>query len=513
MLLQLWAPVLLATVALAAYRLWRKLAFKLDFPVVGSPEDENMGYAIIEGYQKYPDTPFIVPSSPPRVILPMNLYQEVIQSDDSTFSFNAELYDIFLGKYTHIGEPSRDLINAVRIDVNRNLTSILQAIQDEAHHGMSQLVGDSTDFRAFNLYTTVLRMVGLMSGRVFVGLPLSRDEEWLAASINFTTDVAKSRLAMMNMKSWLRPFFLRFLPEVQHLLGEQKRAHNWMRPLVGDILQTSRDIDEKAVKPGSTGAFISWMMKYLPQEQRTAENVGNGQMVLSFAAIHTTSSTTTFALIDLFSRPEYILPLREEIERVIAEDGLVQTEDGRGYLSKQSLAKLKKLDSFIKESQRMSPLSYGGSVRRLRRDYTFSTGLKLPAGTPTSFPLWGVYNSPETEVYSPAYNADVGNAPPSEFDGFRFARLRDVPGRETRHQAATTGPDAFNFGHGPHACPGRFFAVYMVKCILVELLLNYDVKLKGAGDGEMQRPPNLVRQLLVMPNHETEVEIRRRFDA
>lgn len=107
--------------------------------------------------------------------------------------------------------------------------------------------------------------------------------------------------------------------------------------------------------------------------------------------------------------PEYVQPLREEIEQVIAEEGWQVDESGQKYLSKSSLSKLKKLDSFIKESQRMNPLNFGkskvgyinkmsswlieykgGSIRQVQSDYTFSNGIKLPAGTPISFPLWGV---------------------------------------------------------------------------------------------------------------------------
>ncbi|KAK2760595.1 cytochrome p450 monooxygenase [Colletotrichum kahawae] len=509
MLWQIWAPVVLATAVLGLYRLWKKLTTRLNFPTVGSPGDQNMAYAVLEGHQKYPDTPFIVPADPPRVILPMTLYQEVIHAAESEFSFGAELYDVFLGKYTHIGVDNPDVIGAVRVDLTRNLNGVLQPIQDEVRHGMEQLVGPSAEWQTFNLHKTILRMVGLMSGRVFVGLPLSRDEEWLAASINFTVDVAKSRVAMLRLHPLIRPLFLGFLPEVQHMLKEQKRAQEWMKPLVADFVQNELNLEEKPAKPGSRGAFISWMMKYLPQERRTAEAVGNNQMLLSFAAIHTTSSTTTFAVMDLLGHPEYIQPLREEIQQVIAEDGYQQDESGKNYLSKTSLNKLKKLDSFIKESQRLSPLNFGGSVRRVRKDYTFSNGLKLPAGTSVAFPLWGVYQSETTQTFSPSYNSETKNAPPAEFDGFRFSRLREIPGREMKHQAATTGPDAFNFGHGPHSCPGRFFAVYMIKCILVELLMNYDMQLKSTGTGPL-RPANIVKQTLVMPDTRVDVEIKKR---
>lgn len=53
------------------------------------------------------------------------------------------------------------------------------------------------------------------------------------------------------------------------------------------------------------------------------------------------------ALYDLASRPEYIEPIREEIESIISEEGW----------SKPSVMKMRKLESFMKESQRYSQLA------------------------------------------------------------------------------------------------------------------------------------------------------------
>lgn len=50
--------------------------------------------------------------------------------------------------------------------------------------------------------------------------------------------------------------------------------------------------------------------------------------------------------------------LREEVETVVAEEG-EQNEDGNIYLRKATFATMKKLDSFIKESQRFNSLAFG----------------------------------------------------------------------------------------------------------------------------------------------------------
>ena len=58
------------------------------------------------------------------------------------------------------------------------------------------------------------------------------------------------------------------------------------------------------------------------------------------------------AVFDMVAHPEYIEPLREELERVKAEDS-------KDTWTKASIAKLRKMDSFIKESQRFRPPGLG----------------------------------------------------------------------------------------------------------------------------------------------------------
>lgn len=66
---------------------------------------------------------------------------------------------------------------------------------------------------------------------------------------------------------------------------------------------------------------------------------------------------------------------------------------------------------------------------------------------------------------------------PDEWDGRRFLRMRNTPAQEHLAQLVSTSPDHLAFGHGQHACPGRFFASNEAKVILIHLLLKYDWRL------------------------------------
>lgn len=86
----------------------------------------------------------------------------------------------------------------------------------------------------------------------------------------------------------------------------------------------------------------------------------------------------------MLGRPEYIEPLREEIAEVIKEDGVEKDENGQVFLSKSSMGKLKKLDSFIKESQRTSPLSFG-KLFQFKYQLEFKTHLREKPAHPEGF--------------------------------------------------------------------------------------------------------------------------------
>ena len=75
---------------------------------------------------------------------------------------------------------------------------------------------------------------------------------------------------------------------------------------------------------------------------------------MSFASVNTTTNALVFIVLDLAARPEYIQPLRDEIEEVIKQDNVEEDENGVLRFKQSSLAKLWKLDSFMKESSRLS---------------------------------------------------------------------------------------------------------------------------------------------------------------
>lgn len=65
---------------------------------------------------------------------------------------------------------------------------------------------------------------------------------------------------------------------------------------------------------------------------------------------------------------------------------------------------------------------------------------------------------------------------PEVFDGFRWSKLREQADQFNSHQFVSTSSSSLLFGHGNHACPGRFFAANEIQIMMVSLLLQYEFK-------------------------------------
>lgn len=198
----------------------------------------------------------------------------------------------------------------------------------------------------------------------------------------------------------------------------------------------------------------------------------------------TTTDLINQTMIQILLHPEIIKPLREEIIQVVAEQG--------GW-KKQTLYNLKLMDSVIKESQRLKPITIITMARVATTDIVLDEGKTfIPKGTKLGVSSHGMWD--------PSVHAD-----PETWDGYRFLRMREQPGMENKGQLATTSVEHIAFGHGTHACPGRFFAANEIKIALVVLLMRYDWQLK---EGTPTEPISAGQNTDSNPH--TEVLVKRR---
>ncbi|KAI0362950.1 cytochrome P450, partial [Pilatotrama ljubarskyi] len=231
--------------------------------------------------------------------------------------------------------------------------------------------------------------------------------------------------------------------------------------------------------------MLQWLVDSPEGKNDTLKEVSDRVMMLNFAAIHTSSNSVSLTLYHLAEHPECIQPLREEIESVIGEEGW----------TKAALGRLWKLDSVLKEFQRFNGLGLVSLVRKAMKDITLRDGTFIPRGCGVSIASYGTHH--DQSIYPD----------PQVFDPFRFSRMREQEGEGVKHQFVNTSTDYIAFGHGRHACPGRFFAANELKLVLAYILLNYDFKL---GDGDRQKSNAHYWGLALVPVSDAKIFFRKR---
>jgi len=251
---------------------------------------------------------------------------------------------------------------------------------------------------------------------------------------------------------FLAPVVVRFMTDI---LTSKERAMKHLAPIIEERLKLLEEHGNDW--DGKPNDMLSWFLEEAPEGvERTVRVLTDRVLTVNFAAIHTSSNSFVHALFFLAENPQYVQPLREEVETIVRKEGW----------SKSSLGKMRKIDSFMKESQRMAGLGSLGLVRVAVKDFTFSDGTFIPKGTYVAAPSRPLHL--DDELYE---NANT-------FDPFRFSDMRDEEGGGTKHHFVSTSPEYLPFGHGRHACPGRFFAANELKSMLAHIVVTYDVKLE-----------------------------------
>jgi cytochrome P450 len=306
----------------------------------------------------------------------------------------------------------------------------------------------------------------MAAGSAFVGNELCYRNEWIDASIGYTVDVMGAGRSLKAWPARFRGIAAKFDPLVRRSQEHRDAIKKFLGPVI-----TERKAN--AGKPGweKPDDMLQWMIEKSGDFGiHDDEYMATVQLGVGLVSIHSTTITCTQALYDLASKPEYKQPLRDEIMQAL--------KDSNGIFTKEALYNCKLLDSFVKESQRLNPITMVIGKRILRQPVTLSSGTHLPKGTRVAVPTEAVSNDPE-------------NFPePEKFDGYRFVKLRSAKEGSTSqyHQFVTANKTSLNFGYGKHACPGRFFAAAEIKMILAHFLINYDFELENGP----ARPTNII---------------------
>ncbi|CUS13985.1 unnamed protein product [Tuber aestivum] len=401
----------IAVLFLGVFLLWMKewsIHAPTKLPIVGI---ESSGYfALIKARRNYY-----------KVVLTHDQVKELSNAPEDTVSFIHASAETMMAEYTGLRQFSVDqyIPDVLRAKLTQNLGNMKEALLDETGFALNSeipgsAIDDGQDFHRtyfgvsiliptewvpVNVFTTILRIIGRINGRVFIGLPLCRNEDWLTISITFTGIVFRAIEKLAGVPKLIRPLYSYTRNLVKDINLHKRKA----RSLLSPVIQKRLDEETLAKKNGRAyekhNDILQWFTDRVNPEHKTVEALTETQLHLNMASVHTTAIYFLNAILDLAEHQECMQPIREEMEAVISANG--------GELDRTTLRNMRKTDSFFREAMR-GKFALFTFNRKVMKNLTLSDGTYFPKGTLLAAPSAMFSTNPEF----------IEN--PDTFDGFRW---------------------------------------------------------------------------------------------
>ncbi|KAG2223899.1 hypothetical protein INT45_009351 [Circinella minor] len=171
---------------------------------------------------------------------------------------------------------------------------------------------------------------------------------------------------------------------------------------------------------------------------------------------------TTFMLFEIARRPSLVNDLRKEIEKL--------EENER---TPEKISQIKLLDSILREVFRCK-ISSLGMFHKTRTDVTLATGEIVPSGCMSLGALLDAHTDP-TIMKQTAIIGSPLPVPLAQFDPYRFVNVQE---NCSTKKSTSLGSEYITFGLSHHACPGRYLGTLIIKYVVAELFMKFNITVK-----------------------------------
>lgn len=223
---------------------------------------------------------------------------------------------------------------------------VLPPVADEIPIAFDAAIPRQDDWTPVAIGEAFTEIIAQLSGRFVGGLHLARNQEWLKTSVDFTNDAFAAAQKLKVYPKWLRPIMQWVVPEMKLVRRHIAIARKHIKPLMRAREAKIADLGEK----GKPIDMLQMLIDGARDADRQHDFLAYTALAVSFASIHPSARSPAHLVLDLCANPQYIAPLREEVEQMLKEEG--------GLYSKAGLLRLVKLDSAMKESRRFNPMVY-----------------------------------------------------------------------------------------------------------------------------------------------------------
>ncbi|KAI3337517.1 cytochrome P450 [Xylariaceae sp. AK1471] len=412
------------------------------------------GYNHTKGHE-----PFYVPSNlGPRLIIPTRYMEELKSAPMDKVDFVGTVHEVFEFDYTGVVHRSRTVPNTLISHLTPNLPKIMPEIQDELKVAINEEFPPCDDWTEVEIMPCMSRVITRATSRMAGGKALAHDPEWVTAAISYALTAFN---ASQKIKSLPWPVRRLVAPWLSEIRKDVPWCFSVAARVAIPILEHREQTGEEATD------FLQFLKDNTKGAERENSFISHLLLMMAFASTHSSVLTIGALIYDLCAYPELVDIMREEYEGIVDKDGNIP----RGGFNK-----MVKMDSIMKESQRISPITVLTFERIFTDDRTLRDGFTIPAGSQIGVPNFQIGMNPK--FYSN----------PEKFDPLRFEKLRNDPDTANKTQFVSAHAQSMSFGYGRHACPGRQFMDQEFKAFLVKLLTNYDLKFKDGQTRQLNVP-------------------------
>ncbi|KAF2014263.1 cytochrome P450 [Aaosphaeria arxii CBS 175.79] len=399
---------------------------------------------------KTPERMYTLVSSPEHI-------KELGIASESKLSLLATAEEVFQPHHTMNGVELNRL--GLQHRILRSLTSNFPRMQDTlgslARESLTNELNkfpSNSCWKSVSIWDLAQNVIATTNTYTFYSEDLSRDSEFIKAAVQYPQDVFIASEVLRCTPSFLAPLVAWIVT------GGHKASKHLIDGLIPMVKERIETFSKTSQRPRD---YIEHIIHLYPEGiANRVPNMVRQTLALWFAGVHqpAISQTLFHALVDLCKYPEYQKALYEEIQSNINDYGSLQ------------INKLPLLDSFLKESARLTTSETISLRRKAMNDYAFQDGTKVAKDDWVCVPQRALMRDPT--IYPN----------PESFNGYRF--LEQQLESSTKRAAKFTDLDPAYpiWGLGKQACPGRFYAAFILKIVLTEIITNYDVRLRNPNE-------------------------------
>ncbi|KAK8157446.1 cytochrome P450 [Phyllosticta citrichinensis] len=368
----------------------------------------------------------------------------------------------------HVGYMvcQRDYVKAVKSQLNFSLPSMTTYIADQTDLAIEERIApppNSRGWRTVMLWDATLDIIHRVTAAVMVGPELAVTPEYIYHARGYTEEVTSFNAPLFAIPSFMRVPYFWVSKGGRKIRKHQAEVRKFVYP----------ELRRRQAEEYSSESFSMLDGLLKSAKDSSTENsfarIVDQELFLTFAAAGLFSVVVSQLILFVLGFPEYLEPLRHEIETAVKECG--------GW-NKDAAARMPKLDITLQ--------------RKVDVDIPLSNGDVVKAGTLIGFPTLAIQRDPQY------YDR------PLEFDGYRFY---DAETDTVKAKSVTQSRTYLPFGYGTQTCPGRFLATETSKIVFAKFLVDYEMKFTPKRVG---KPVDWPIGGQIMPSIDTYVSFRRR---